>query len=921
MTENATTPKIVITNPHVGGNIIAVADGDFITHNYLGTDPPLPIQTLADPLSEDGQPIFVCRRGQVAELNGYLQAACYDRSPQTKQLVVVTGNYGAGKRDLLRTWLNDARRQANAPNIAIAPFLPPTIPDEAQAEFYQTHPAWQLDWSRYGGHIARHFPPLFTLGSYPWVVLAAQLAGKSERVRSLLSGPGSLPGLPSLQSEQPIDSGALLRSLTALLRAAASERPLVIVLEHVQHAGLAWLLWLKLWLQDMANLPILFLAVVDTPFPLHDERLQVTQKPWLEWLQEQTVAYSPRAHLLHAGHLLRGEFEELLAPSADQWALDLYYLSEGSPVILRELLAYWRNEGKAVQGQDGRWHLHFDPQREAPGSLTMALVEGPLRACAHRAQDLGFDLSHDHLREWLKLAAWEGDVFTDEALAHALGLHDDGQLEDFQSVLDDGLCRDYDGNGILEELEEPVKLATHDLDKPFRYMARYRIVPPVLGRILLNNQQDNDRRADGQRYAQALAAAYAPFVERMAPKLIEIYETTGELEAAQILRARFIAPRVTDPAVWSTLQMLASTDDSKRRLLRQILDDYKQAHLWRHPSLFLMPLQIALTIARELHDLSTDALILTNIGMVYSALGDKQRALQCYEKALPLTRQIGDKGNEAATLVNIGMVYFNLGDQQHALDYYGQALPLLRKVGDKSGEAVTLNNIGGIYSAISDRQQALRYLEQALPLRRQVGDKAGEARTLINIGTVYSALGDPQQALDYYEQALPLTRQMSDKDDEAATLNNIGAIYSALGDQQRALHCYEQALPLTQQIGDKSGEARTLNNIGGVYSDLGDKQQAVDYYEQALPLLRHVGDKSGEATTLHNIGAVYSALGDKQQALGYFETALPLRRQVGDKDGEARTLISIAIVYSDLGVQQQALAYFEQGLAVAPSIR
>ncbi|RMF07553.1 MAG: tetratricopeptide repeat protein, partial [Alphaproteobacteria bacterium] len=124
------------------------------------------------------------------------------------------------------------------------------------------------------------------------------------------------------------------------------------------------------------------------------------------------------------------------------------------------------------------------------------------------------------------------------------------------------------------------------------------------------------------------------------------------------------------------------------------------------------------------------------------------------ELGLAISRAHDDQSGEAFFLNSLGFVYSALGDKQQALDFYQQALPLFRAVGDRSGEATTLNNIGLVYSDLGDNQQALAYYQQALPLRRAVGDRAGEATTLNNIGAVYDALGDKQQALAYYQQAL-----------------------------------------------------------------------------------------------------------------------------------------------------------------------
>ena len=50
-------------------------------------------------------------------------------------------------------------------------------------------------------------------------------------------------------------------------------------------------------------------------------------------------------------------------------------------------------------------------------------------------------------------------------------------------------------------------------------------------------------------------------------------------------------------------------------------------------------------------------------------------------QALALRREVSDKRGEAATLHNIGAVYSALGQKQKALEYYGQALPILKEAG------------------------------------------------------------------------------------------------------------------------------------------------------------------------------------------------------------------------------------------------
>jgi CHAT domain-containing protein/Tfp pilus assembly protein PilF len=329
----------------------------------------------------------------------------------------------------------------------------------------------------------------------------------------------------------------------------------------------------------------------------------------------------------------------------------------------------------------------------------------------------------------------------------------------------------------------------------------------------------------------------------------------------------------------------------------------------------------SLPLWRTAGDRYEEALTLDSIGSVYAALGEKQKALDCYNQALPLMRALGDRPGEAVTLSYIGVVYGALGEKQKALEYYNQALPLAHAVGDRADEAATLSSVGAVYDDLGEKQEGLDYYNQALPLWRAVGDRAGEATTLNNIGKVYDDLGEKQKALDYYTQALPLMRAVGNRAGEAGMLNNIGVVYEDLGEKRKALDYYTQALPLWRAVGNRAGEAATLNNVGRAYDTLGEKQKALDYYDQALPLRRAVGDHTGEARTLNNIGVVYSALGEKQKALDHFNQALPLWRAVGDRAGEATALSNIGAVYSALGEKQKALDYYTQSLPLSRAVR
>ncbi|MEG4247806.1 CHAT domain-containing protein [Microcoleus sp. Pol10D4] len=253
-----------------------------------------------------------------------------------------------------------------------------------------------------------------------------------------------------------------------------------------------------------------------------------------------------------------------------------------------------------------------------------------------------------------------------------------------------------------------------------------------------------------------------------------------------------------------------------------------------------------------------------------------RKAIATWEEALKLYRELGDRGGEARTLSNIGGVYAALGEQQKALEYLSQSLPLSRAVGDRQREAFTLNIIGIVYGDLGENQKALEYYNQALSLRRAEGNRGSEAANLTNIGTVYLNLGENQKALEYYNQSLPLRRAANDRRGEALTLLGIGSIYSKLGEKQKGLEYYNQSLSLSRAVGNRNGEATTLDYIGVVYSELGENQKALEYFSQSLPMSRAVGDRIQEALTLSNIASAKRAQGNLTEALTNIEASLKI---------------------------------------------
>jgi tetratricopeptide (TPR) repeat protein len=279
------------------------------------------------------------------------------------------------------------------------------------------------------------------------------------------------------------------------------------------------------------------------------------------------------------------------------------------------------------------------------------------------------------------------------------------------------------------------------------------------------------------------------------------------------------------------------------------------------------------------------------------------------ERGLLLARAKALRVEQGVLLGNIAMAYSSLGQPLEALEYYDKAFSIQKEMGDGDRLASTLNNIGYVYYRLEPPQldRALEYFalsESILGRRLEQGGRLEQrddwlrlAATFSNIGLVYDGLEQSEKALDYYHRALSIQHELEDQSGLATTLNNIGGVFHNLGQPGTAIDYYKQALPIKKAEGDLYGLAATLHNIGSAYRDLGQWKEASDFLHQRVSIQEKLDDQASLAAALLELAWVYSKLEQREKALDHLNRALPIVQGLGDQHGERRVLYNRAMIY------------------------
>jgi tetratricopeptide (TPR) repeat protein len=208
------------------------------------------------------------------------------------------------------------------------------------------------------------------------------------------------------------------------------------------------------------------------------------------------------------------------------------------------------------------------------------------------------------------------------------------------------------------------------------------------------------------------------------------------------------------------------------------------------------------------------------LGLLHMYMGDLEKAernlLQSTsydERAVEMLEKLGDEHTMSTLFNNLGMVYQAKGEWDRAIEHYEHSLAIAKEVGDERGMAATLDNLGLVYKAKGEWDRAIEHYEHSLAIAKKVGDERGMAATFNNLGNVYQARGEWERAIEYYERSLAIKEKLGDEHGMAFSYNNIAKLYQDRGQLEEAISLFEKSLEIFERIGDKPNAGVVRKNL------------------------------------------------------------------------------------------------------------
>ncbi len=172
-----------------------------------------------------------------------------------------------------------------------------------------------------------------------------------------------------------------------------------------------------------------------------------------------------------------------------------------------------------------------------------------------------------------------------------------------------------------------------------------------------------------------------------------------------------------------------------------------------------------------------------------------------------LLQHIEKNDKELANLSNnLDIIYSALGQPEKALEFQLKALKIYEEVLDKNHPslATSYNNLALIYQDLGQPEKALEFQLKDAEISEQVLDKNHPdlATSYNNLSLIYKALGQPEKALEFQLKDAEISEQVLDKNHPslATSYNSLALIYEDLKDYKSAVQYGEKAVAILQKV-------------------------------------------------------------------------------------------------------------------------
>ena len=866
------------------------------------------------------QASFVERHKELARLESYLQHALSGNATP----VFLLGDAGSGKTSLMREFARKAQEthanllvaggQCNAqtgPGDPFRPFrdilgiLTGDLEIDWTVGMLNREQALQI-WASIPGviqaittsapHLLDNLIPISPLVHR----LAPYLGGKTDwfdRFQESAYGESITRAI--------LQEGQVLEDLTQVLRAVATQSPLLLIMDDLQWADDASLNLLFHLGRRLTRSRVMLLIAYRTG---EQRKAQRTMQP------DAHEADAPR-NLIREMVRQYGDIEIRLdqaSPSegrafidalldlepnrlGEAFRADLYQRTRGHPLFTTELIRSMRQNQNLTLDGGGYWVENRSSPAAPPPARVEAVIDQRLAALTPLQ------------RELLNVASVEGEWFSAEIVANVLGMGAARALESFT----------HDLGQQHNLIQEQGVLRVRSLS-----LNRFQFHHMLIQEYLYSRLDPGEKRRLHRRLADELEKAltesepramiHAEYLDAFGPALLH-HSVLGKEWTQAASYAHELAKRARQryamrEAIAYFEQALHALDDQSEpdeALIFEVLLGWQDAAFNFKPyEDQLRQLTRAEDIARRLRDEPRLIQALHWIASVLLAEGRWSQAGSALTESLSLAEKLG---NEELTVrpLYFRALMISFADPGESLKWIGMAEELSRKHNDLRTEAVARATEAYVRAQLGESDGYERAIEHARQISNSLGSPLVASDVDLFAAWACLALGSFEQALEFGQRSVEVAIATDNMDCICNGLACLGYTNLQLGRIPEAAAAFEKGI----ERSDISGAMiPKLNGEAGLAMArfMTGHPEAIKDLEGVIASMRVYENHVGAANANHMLGICLMQMGEIERASGCLTQAVDFYRQSRMHPFLARALTSLAQLMEGQGKAEEA---------------
>jgi tetratricopeptide (TPR) repeat protein len=206
-----------------------------------------------------------------------------------------------------------------------------------------------------------------------------------------------------------------------------------------------------------------------------------------------------------------------------------------------------------------------------------------------------------------------------------------------------------------------------------------------------------------------------------------------------------------------------------------------------------------------------------DLGNLYRIQGQYGQAGRFLEEGLACAQACADRNLEAFAHTCLGLLYTDLGEPDRALACHQAAYAIWSEAHNLLGMAQAQHNAGFGYFCKKEYARAETYYQAALVLYEQAHARHYVAVASMDLGNVYLYQGQVARAEVLYRQAQAVMDELGNQRGLAQVANNLGMALARQEEWALAEESYRRSIVWWRQLGHALSQANAEDNLAEVY--------------------------------------------------------------------------------------------------------